>query len=73
MLSFLQHQLITSLWNNKYYYLCGKWFDNIKAFYSYDAKYNISASLKSVDLNLQKILSNYRELDERDILRGKRK
>ena len=42
---------------------CSKWFDSTKAFYSHEAKHGISASPRSVDLDLQQILGNYREVD----------
>jgi hypothetical protein len=64
-----EHQLMASLWDKRYCYPCGKWFDSTKAFYSHEAKHDISASPRSVDLDLQKILGSYRGLDERDILR----
>jgi hypothetical protein len=58
-----EHQLMVSLWNSRYCYPCSKWFDSTKAFYSHEAKHGISASPRSVDLDLRKILGNYREVD----------
>jgi hypothetical protein len=58
-----EHQLMASLWNKRYCYPCSKWFDSSKAFYSHDAKHGISASPRSVDLDLQKILGNHLDVD----------
>jgi hypothetical protein len=58
-----EHQLMASLWNSKYCYPCSKWFDNTKAKHSHEAIHSISASPRSVDLDLRKILDNCGEVD----------